>query len=197
MPANQPNPKVDAVLAGAGTWREEFARLRAIALSCGLTEDLKWGQPCYAHAGANIVLIHGFKAYCALLFFKGAVMPDPEKLLIQQTQNVQAARQMRFASMDEIVAREPLIRAYIANALAAEKAGLKVALKKTADYPVPPEFQARLDKSAALAKAFAALTPGRQRAYFLHFGGAKQAATREARIDKCTPRILAGKGLDD
>ncbi|MDE3250284.1 MAG: YdeI/OmpD-associated family protein, partial [Bacteroidota bacterium] len=163
----------------------------------GLTEELKWGCPCYTENKRNIVLIHGFKEYCALLFFKGALLGDDKKLLIQQTENVQSARQMRFTNAKEIGKLEKTIKAYIYEAIEVEKAGLKVALKKTSDYPVPEEFEQVLKKNKAAKKAFEGLTPGRQRAYLFHFSQAKQSATRSARIEKYLPKILAGKGLDD
>lgn len=191
------NPKVDAFLARAETWREEFAALRDIALDCGLTEELKWGQPCYALDKANIVLIHGFKEYCAYLFFKGALMKDPNGILVQQTENVQAARQVRFTSADQIAGMAAVLKDYIRQAIDVEKSGQKVSFKKAAEFSVAEEFQSKLDKDAKLKAAFQALTPGRQRAYLLHFSSAKQAKTREARIEKCLPQILDGKGLDD
>ncbi len=191
------NPKVDTYIEKAKSWRAEFAALRRIALGCGLTEELKWGHPCYTLEGSNVVLIHGFKDYCAYLFFKGALMKDPKRLLVQQTANVQAARQIRFTGLDQIEAREASLRAYIREAITIETSGAKVAMKATAAFEVPEEFQAMLDQSAAVKKAFAALTAGRQRAYLLHFGSAKQSATRAARVQKCVPRILSGKGLDD
>ena len=188
---------VDAIIAGYGRWREEMQALRAIMRECRLIEEVKWGQPCYTLDGANVVLIHGFKDYCALLFVKGALMKDPESLLIQQTQNVQSARQIRFTGLAEIVARRAVLKAYVEEAIAVEKVGLKVEKKPTADFPQPEELLTRFAASAALKSAFEALTAGRQRAYLLHFASAKQAKTREARIDKCAPLILAGKGLDD
>jgi uncharacterized protein YdeI (YjbR/CyaY-like superfamily) len=191
------SPKVDAYLRRTHAWQEESKRLRAIALACGLNEDLKWGQPCYDLQGANIVLIHGFKEYCALLFFKGALLKDPKGILIQQTAQVQAARQIRFTSLGEIIKKESILKAYIREAVEVEKVGLKVTLKKTSEYPVPLEFQNKLDKIPALKAAFDALTPGRQRAYLFYFSAAKQAKTREARVKKCMPQILKGKGLDD
>ncbi|BCU77644.1 YdeI/OmpD-associated family protein [Luteolibacter sp. LG18] len=191
------NPKVDEFLNDATKWREEFERLRKIALGCRLTEDLKWGQPCYTLDGKNIVLMHGFKDYCALLFFKGALMKDPAGILIKQTENVQAARQIRFTSVREIVKLEPTLKAYIEEAMAVEKAGLEVDYKKTSEFEMPEEFQTKLKSDASLKAAFKALTPGRQRAYLLHFSSAKQSKTRESRIAKCIPRILEGKGLDD
>jgi len=186
------NSKVDAFLAGAEKWRDEFYRLREIALSCGLTEEFKWGWPCYAHNKKNVVLIHGFKEYCALMFFNGALLKDPDHILIQQTENMQATRQIRFRNVSEIDAKQ--VKAYIEAAIDVEKAGLKVVFKKTSDFKVVEEFQARLDADPALKAAFEALTPGRQRAWLLHFSTAKQAKTREARIDKAIPDIFAGKG---
>jgi len=178
-------------------WQTAYKKLRAIVQDCGLTEELKWGCPCYTENKRNIVLIHGFKEYCALLFFKGALLGDDKKLLIQQTENVQSARQMRFTDAKEIGKLEKTIKAYIYEAIEVEKAGLKVALKKTSDYPVPEEFEQVLKKNKAAKKAFEGLTPGRQRAYLFHFSQAKQSATRSARIEKYLPKILAGKGLDD
>jgi len=191
------NPKVDAYFSRRDSWQEEFARLRGILLDTGLTEDLKWGEPCYTLDGANIVLIHGFKDYCALLFFKGALMSDTAGVLIQQTKNVQAARQIRFTSADQISGMENVLKAYVAEAAEIERSGAKVDFKGTEEFAVPEEFQARIDSSPALKSAFEALTPGRQRAYLLHFAQPKQAKTREARIDKAMPQILAGKGLND
>ncbi|MBW6423911.1 YdeI/OmpD-associated family protein [Rhizobium sp. XQZ8] len=191
------NPKIDAFLDRAESWREEFARLRKIVLDCGLDEELKWGQPCYSLGKANIVLIHGFKEYCALLFFKGALLKDPDGILVQQTENVQSARQIRFTGAAEIARMQNLLKDYIQRAIEVEKAGLKAEFKKTAEFAVPEEFQSKLDELADLKVAFEALTPGRQRAYLLHFSGAKQSKTREARIEKHMPRILEGKGLDD
>jgi uncharacterized protein YdeI (YjbR/CyaY-like superfamily) len=191
------HPKVDAYMEQADKWQEEFIRLRAIALDCPVVEDFKWGHPCYTANGANVVLIHGFKDYCALLFFKGALMKDPNGILIQQTENVQAGRQIRFTNSGEIAQLAPTLKAYILDAIAVEQAGLKVDFKPTREFTMPEEFQARLDTDPALKSAFEALTPGRQRGYLLHFSSAKQAKTREARIDKCAPQILAGKGLDD
>lgn len=194
---NKTNPKVDAFLNRAEKWRDEFEKLRRIVLACGLTEDLKWGQPCYTVQNKNIVVIHGFKEYCALLFFKGALLNDPKHILIQQTPNVQVPRQVRFTSVREIAKLEPTLKAYIHEAVEVENAGLKVKLKKTSDYPVPEEFQNKLNKMPALQAAFAALTPGRQRAYLFYFSQAKQSKTREARVEKYTQQILDGKGLDD
>lgn len=197
MTRSQRNPKVDAVLRQAKKWREELEELRRIVLDCGLTEELKWYQPCYTSEGKNIVLIHGFKEYFALLFMKGALLKDPKSILVQQTENVQAGRQIRFTSLQEIAGLEPVLKAYIHEAIAVEKAGLQVKLKPMADYKVPEEFQRILDKSPALEKAFAALTPGRRRGYLLHFAAPKQSETRTARVVKCTPLILKGKGLND
>jgi uncharacterized protein YdeI (YjbR/CyaY-like superfamily) len=191
------NPKVNGFFKQAQKWREEFQKLRIVCLACGLTEELKWGKPCYTHQGNNIVLIHGFKDYCALLFFKGALLKDPNGILIQQTANVQAARQIRFTSVQEIVKMQSILKSYIKRAIEVEKAGLEVAYKKTSQFATPEEFQKRLDKSAALKNAFNALTPGRQRAYLLYFSTAKQSTTREARVEKCMLQILEGKGLNE
>jgi uncharacterized protein YdeI (YjbR/CyaY-like superfamily) len=191
------NPKVDFYFNKAKKWQEELEQLRMIVLDCGLTEELKWGVPCYTFLESNIVLIHSFKEYCALLFFKGALLKDSKSILIQQTENVQAARQIRFTSVQQIVKMKSVIKAYINEAIDVEKAGLKVPLKKTKEFSMPEEFKKKLDKSAALKKAFKALTPGRQRGYLLYFSSAKQSKTREARIEKYTPQILDGKGLDD
>ena len=191
------SPKVDAFLGRTLEWREEFELLRAVVLGCGLTEELKWGQPCYASEGRNVVLMHGFKDYCALLFMKGALLKDPNGILIQQTENVQSARQIRFTTSGEITQLEPAIKAYILEAIAVEKAGAKIARKTTADFPVADEFRDKLDALPEFKAAFQALTPGRQRGYLLYFAAAKQAKTREARVEKCIPLILAGKGIDD
>lgn len=191
------NPKVDWFFTKAKNWQEEFETLRKIVLDCGLAEELRWGKPCYTFQNSNIVLIHGFKQYCALLFFKGALLKDAKGILIQQTENVQAARQMRFTSVREIVELEPVLKAYIREAVEVEKAGLQVNYKKTSEFKIPEEFQIRLDKTPALKTAFAALTPGRQRGYLLYFSGAKQSKTRESRIEKCLSQILKGKGLND
>lgn len=191
------NPKVDAFLGRAEQWREEFDKLRSIILECGLTEELKWGQPCYTFESRNIVLMHGFKEYCALLFHKGALLDDANGILVQQTKNVQAARQIRFTSLREIVELEPVLKAYIREAIEVEKAGLKVPLKKTAEFEIAEEFQTRLDENSALKRAFNKLTPGRQRGYLLHFSAPKQSKTRESRIEKCMKQILDGRGLND
>jgi len=190
------NPKVEFFFK-KGKWQEEFEKLRAIVLDCDLTEELKWGCPCYTFEERNIVLMHGFKDYCALLFFKGALLKDPKGILIQQTENVQAARQIRFTSAREIVKLKAVLKAYIREAVEVEKAGFKVPLKKTKEFNIPEEFQNKLNKDAALKKAFKALTPGRQRAYLLYFSAPKQSRTRESRIEKSVPQILKGKGLND
>jgi len=194
---NRMNPKVDAYLSRSKKWQEEFEKLRMIILACGLTEELKWGVPCYTFEKRNIVLIHGFKEYCALLFFKGALLNDAKGILIQQTKNVQAARQIRFTNVREIVKLKPLLKAYIQEAIEAEKAGLKVNFKKTTEFKIPEEFQNKLGELPALKTAFYALTPGRQRAYILHFSQPKQSKTRESRVEKCMRQILNGKGLND
>jgi len=194
---NNTNPKVDWFFDKAEKWKKEFEKLRTIILDCGLDEDLKWGQACYTFQERNIVLMHGFKEYCALLFFKGALLNDPESILIQQTENVQSARQIRFINLKEIVEKERIIKAYIYEAIEVERAGLQVKLKKTSDFKVPEEFQKKLDKKPALKKAFEALTPGRQRAYIFHFSQPKLSKTREQRIEKYIPQILEGKGLND
>jgi uncharacterized protein YdeI (YjbR/CyaY-like superfamily) len=191
------NPKVDFFFNKAGNWQEEFEKLRMIILDCGLAEELKWGQPCYSFQERNVVLIHGFKEYCAMLFFKGALLKDPQGILIQQTKNVQAARQVRFTSVGQIVKKKAILKAYIYEAVEVEKAGLKVPLKKTAEFPVPEEFQKILREIPALKTAFHALTPGRQRAYIFYFSAPKQSKTRESRVEKSIPRILKGKGLED
>ena len=191
------NAKVDFYFSKESKWQEEIKALRSIVLGCGLTEELKWGCPCYTFEKKNIVLIHVFKEYCALLFFKGALLKDEQNILIRQTENVQVARQARFTNIKEIVKRKNILKACIYEAIEVEKAGLKVPLKKTSDYKVPEEFQTKLDKNAALTKAFKALTPGRQRAYLFHFSQPKQSKTRDSRVEKYIPKIFAGKGLDD
>jgi len=191
------NPKVDAFLRNAKEWQEELAKLRTIVLDCGLTEELKWGVPCYTFQDRNIVLIHAFKEYCALLFFKGALLKDDKGILIQQTGNVQAGRQIRFTNVREIVTLEPILKAYINEAIEVEKAGLKVDFKKTAEFIIPEEFRKKLDEIPALKTAFDALTPGRQRAYILYFSAPKQSKTRESRVEKYIQHILNGKGLND
>lgn len=191
------NPKIDKYIDRNPEWAEEIKRMRAIILDCGLEETLKWGVPCYTYQEHNVVLIHVFKSYSAILFFKGALLKDSKKLLVQQTANVQAARQLRFTEAKEITKLSATIKAYVHEAIAVEKAGLKVQLKQTREFEMPEEFKRRLDKSARLKKAFEALTPGRQRAYLLHFSSAKQASTREARVQKYLDQILAGKGIDE
>ena len=194
---NRMNPKVDFYFTKAKKWQEEFEKLRTIVLDCQLTEELKWGDPCYTFQKSNIVLIHGFKEYCALLFFKGALLKDANGILIQQTENVQAARQIRFTNVREIVEMETILKAYIHEAIEVEKAGLKVNFKKTTEFIIPEEFQNKLDEIPALKTAFDALTPGRQRAYILYFSAPKQSKTRESRVEKCMQQILNGKGLND
>ena len=191
------NPKVDWFFNKATKWQEEYEKLRAIALDCGLTEELKWGCPCYQFEKTNIVLIHGFKEYCAYLFFKGALLSDPDGILIQQTKNVQSARQIRFTSAREIVKMKSVLKSYIYEAIEVEEAGLKVKYKKTADLKIPEEFQKKLNKMPRLKKAFDALTPGRQRAYIFYFSQAKQSKTREVRVEKYVKQILEGRGLED
>ena len=191
------NPKVDWFFNKATKWQEEYDRLRMIVLDCGLTEELKWGCPCYTFEDSNIVLIHGFKEYCALLFMKGALLKDAKGILIQQTENVQAARQIRFTNLDEIVKMESILKAYIKEAIKVEKAGLKVPLKKASEFSMPEEFKNVLDATPKLKKAFYALTPGRQRGYLLYFSSAKQPKTRESRVEKYVKKILDGKGLED
>ncbi len=189
------DPRVDAFLSGQKRWGKEMARLRAIVREFPLQETLKWGQPCYVSGAANVVLIHGFKDYCALLFFKGALLEAED--LIRQTENVNSARQMRFTSLAEVVARTESIRAAVTQAIAVEQAGLKVPPRAAAATPMPEELRRRFENSPELKTAFEGLTPGRQRAYLLHFSAPKQAKTREARIEKHAARILVGKGLDD
>lgn len=191
------NTKVDFYFDKAGKWQEATEKLRKIVLSCGLTEELKWGCPCYMQGKSNIVLIHVFKEYCALLFFKGALLNDPDGILIQQTENVQAARQIRFTDAKQVTKQAAVLKTYIQEAIRIEKAGLKVELKTPAEFTMADEFRAKLDIDRNLEKAFEALTPGRKRAYLLHFSSAKQAKTREARVEKAIPQILDGKGLDD
>ena len=197
MTKSRMNPKVDVYLSKAKKWQEELEKLRMIILDCQLTEELKWGKPCYTFQKSNIVLIHGFKEYCALLFFKGALLKDANGILIKQTENVQAARQIRFTNVREIVEMEPILKAYIHEAIEVEKAGLKVNFKKTSEFIIPEEFQNKLDEIPALKTAFDALTPGRQRAYILYFSAPKQSKTRESRVEKCMQQILNGKGLND
>lgn len=191
------NPKVDFFFHKAKQWQKEFELLRTIILGCGLNEELKWGQACYTYEKNNIILIHGFKNYCAVLFFKGALLKDEKGILIQQTENVQSARQVRFTNHKEIEKLQKVLKNYIYEAIEVEKAGLKVAYKKTADFKIPEEFQTKLKKTPGLKKAFESLTPGRQRGYIFYFSQAKQSKTREARIEKYIPKILSGKGLED
>ena len=193
---NRSNPKVDAYLSRAKNWREETEKLRMIILDFPLTEELKWGKPCYTFQNSNVVIIQGFKEYCALLFFKGALLKDANGILVKPGENTQAGRQIRFTNVREIVEMAPLLKAFIDEAIEVEKAGLKVKLKKTTEFIIPEEFQNQLDKNPALKTAFEALTPGRQRAYILHFSAPKLSKTREARVEKCMRPILDGKGLD-
>ncbi|MGG4443102.1 YdeI/OmpD-associated family protein [Brevibacillus fortis] len=197
MTTSRTNPKVDEFLSKAKKWKAEFEKLRNIVLECELTEEFKWMHPCYTSEKKNIVLIHGFKEYCALLFQKGALLKDPHGILIQQTENVQAARQIRFTNVEEIMEMESILKAYIQEAIEVEKAGLEVSLKKHEEYIIPEELQKKMDEIPTLKTAFDALTPGRQRAYILHFSAPKQAKTREARVEKCMHQILDGKGLND
>ncbi|MED4237541.1 YdeI/OmpD-associated family protein [Priestia megaterium] len=191
------NPKVDEFLSKAKKWKEEYETLRKIVLDCELTEDFKWMNPCYTFEKKNIVLIHGFKEYCALLFPKGSLLQDSHSILIQQTENVQGARQIRFTNVQEIAEKEAVLKAYIYEAIEVEKAGLKVKAKKPEELIIPEELQHKFDEIPALKDAFTTLTPGRQRAYILHFSAAKQSKTRESRVEKCIPNILNGKGLND
>jgi uncharacterized protein YdeI (YjbR/CyaY-like superfamily) len=195
--ASEMNPLVSKVHGKEERWSAEFAALRQLCLASGLNEELKWGQACYDLDGRNVVLIHGFKDYCALLFMKGALLKDPNGILIQQTKNVQAARQIRFASLADIYKQKAAAKAYISEAIAVESSGAKVVMKSAAQFEAPQEFQERLDDDPKLAEAFHGLTPGRQKGYLLHFAGAKQSATRTARVEKHIPRILKGLGLDD
>lgn len=197
MNTPQRNAKVDARLRSEVRWRDEFEELRTIVLDCGLTEELKWGCPCYTVNGGNVVLIHGFKDYCALLFHKGVLLTDPAGILVQQTKNVQSARQIRFRSLDDIVGLRHVLKDYILAAAAVERSGQTVAFKKSAEFDVPEEFRDALENVVGLQQAFEALTPGRQRGYLLHFSSAKQATTRLVRIAKNIPRIMEGKGLED
>lgn len=194
---NKVNPKVDWYFTKAKKWQKEFEKLRMIILDCGLTEELKWGHPCYALEKRNIVLMHGFKEYCALLFFKGALLKDPNDILVQQTENVQSARQIRFSNVQQINKMTPVLKKYIKEAIKVERAGLKVDYKKTTEYKIPEEFQNMLDEMPELKTAFNGLTPGRQRGFILYFSAAKQSKTRESRVKKYIPQILKGKGLDD
>lgn len=197
MAKSKTNPKVDWYFVKNKKWSEEIETLRDIALDCGLTEELKWGCPCYLLNESNIVLIHVFKEYCAYLFFKGVLLKDVKKLLIQQTPNVQVARQIRFTNVKEIIKLKSTLKAYIKEAITVEKKGLKAPMKKTTEFAMPEEFKTKLNKSAELKTAFYALTPGRQRGYLLYFSSAKQSETRESRIKKYIPQIMKGKGVDD
>ncbi len=197
MPDSPKNPKVDKFFHQNKSWKPEVEALRAIILTCPVTEELKWGWPCYAVDGKNVVLIHGFKEYCALLFMKGALLRDPKGILIQQTKNVQSARQIRFTKVSEITKLASALKGYVKDAVEVEKAGLAVVKKSTEEFETPAEFLDTVDNDPELKEAFDALTPGRQRAYLLFFAGAKQSATRQARVDKSVKRILAGKGLLD
>lgn len=191
------NPKVNWYFEKEEKWHEEVKKLRTILLDCDLNEELKWGVPCYTYQKNNIVLIHTFKEYCAILFHKGVLLNDPEGILIQQTENVQSARQVRFTNLEQITALEPVLKAYVANAIEVEKSGLKVQFKKAEEFAIADEFQTKLEENPELSTAFYALTPGRQRAYLLFFAAPKQSKTREARIEKCIVQILEGKGLND
>ena len=191
------NPKVDGFISRSTKWQEELAKLRTIVLDCQLTEELKWGVPCYTFQDSNVALIHEFKEYCAILFVKGALLADPKGILIQQTENVQSARQVRFTNLQQVIALEATLKAYLNDAIEVERAGLKVAFKKPTEFAIAEEFQKQLDANPALKAAFEALTPGRQRAYLLFFSAPKLSKTRESRVEKSIPQILNGKGLDD
>lgn len=197
MTMNSMNPKVDAYMSGARKWREEMEHLRTILLDCGLTETLKWSKPCYVSGTSNVIVIQGFKEYCALLFFKGVLLQDPDDILVKTGENTRVGRQIRFTGVHEIVELEPVLKAYVRQAIEIEEAGLKVEPKKSADLTLPGELQDQMDKKPALKKAFYALTPGRQRAYIIYFSAPKQSATRVSRIEKSMQRILNGKGLTD
>ncbi len=191
------NPKVDKFLSRAKKWRQEMEKLRTIALDCHLDEELKWGKPCYAYRNSNVAIIQGFKEYCALMFFKGALLKDPKNILISPGENSQSGRQLRFTDIQEIIGMESDLIAYIKEAIEVEKAGLKVKLKKIEEYPVPEEFQNKLDENPALDTAFQSLTPGRQRQYLLYFSAPKQSRTRTSRVEKYVQHILNGKGMND
>jgi uncharacterized protein YdeI (YjbR/CyaY-like superfamily) len=197
MTNSRMNPKVDEFLRKAKKWNKEYEKLRSIVLDCELTEEFKWMHPCYTFEKKNIVLMHGFKEYCALLFFKGALLQDAHGILVQQTENVQAARQIRFTNVQEIVEMEAILKAYIYEAIEVEKAGLEVKFKKNTGLIIPEELQNKFDEIPALKTAFEALTPGRQRAYILYFSEPKQSKTRQSRVEKCMQKILDGKGLND
>lgn len=191
------NPKANWFFDKPTKWQEAYQELRKIVLSFDFTEELKWGCPCYTHNKTNVVLIHGFKDYCALLFMKGAVMNDPKNILVQQTENVQSARQIRFANIDEIIKQKTVIKSYLKNAIEVEKSGIKIGIKKTTEYKMTEEFQSALNEMNDLKIAFDKLTPGRQKGYLLYFSSAKQSKTKQGRIEKLIPKILDGKGLDD
>ncbi len=193
---NEKNPSVDEFINNTQKWQGEFEQLRRIALDCGLAEELKWRLPCYTFENSNVVIIQGFKEYCALMFFKGALLQDAHQVLVK-IGNTQAGRQVRFTHVGKIIELEPILKEYILEAIQVEKAGLEVELKKTEDFPIPEEFQMKLDEVPGLKTAFEALTPGRQRAYLHHFSQPKQSKTRESRVEKCIPQILDGKGLND
>jgi uncharacterized protein YdeI (YjbR/CyaY-like superfamily) len=197
MAKSEENPKVDWFFNKPTKWQEEYRKLRIIVLDCGLTEELKWGNPCYTLGDKNIVLIHGFKEYCAYLVFKGALLKDPHGILIQQTPNVQVPRQIRFTNVKEITKLAPVLKVYIKQAIEVEKSGVKAILKKASEYKIPEEFQDKLDENPALKKAFYALTPGRQRGYLFNFSKPKLSKTRQAMVEKYTKQILMGKGIDD
>ena len=197
MTENKMNPIVDKFINKDPKWQAEFAELRRIVLDCDLTEDFKWGVPCYTFQNNNVVLIHGFKEYCAILFVKGSLLRDTQGILIQQTANVQAARQIRFTNLKEIIAKESILKDYIKEAIEVEKSGVEVEFKKSTEFAIPEEFQNKLNENSDLKTAFEALTPGRQKSYLLYFSAPKQIKTREARVDKYIPQILSGKGLDD
>ena len=197
MTKSRMNPKVGVYLTKAKLWREEKEKLRLILLDCGLAEELKWGKPCYTFQESNIIVIQGFKAYCALLFFKGVLLKDPNGILVKTGPNTRVGRQIRFTDAREIVKMKPILKTYIYQAIEVEKAGLKVALEKNTEPAIPEELQNKLDEIPALKAAFNALTPGRQRAYIFHFSAPKQSKTRASRVEKCVQRILNGKGLDD
>ena len=191
------NPKVDVYLGSLTKWRDEMENLRGIILDCGLSEELKWGKPCYASQGANVVILQGFRDYCAVLFFKGVLLTDPDSVLVKTGVNTHVGRQMRFTSVGEIVERKSVLRAFVSHAIDVERAGLNVARVERADLAVPEELQQRLDENPSLKAAFHALTPGRQRGYVFHFSAPKQSATRASRVERCVQRIFDGKGLND
>ncbi|KAA8782931.1 hypothetical protein EC604_03605 [Paenibacillus amylolyticus] len=197
MTTQNTNPKVDAYLSKIKTWKEESVKLREIILDCDLTEDYKWMHPCYTLNGKNVVLIHGFKEYCAIMFLKGSLLKDPHGILIQQTNNVQGGRQIRFTNLEQIIEQEEILKAYIREAIEVEQAGLKIEKKEVEQFAVPEELQQQFDANPAFQAAFEALTPGRQRAYLYHFSQPKQSKTKTSRIEKCMQPIMEGKGLND